>query len=112
MCGRESAGRHWYQATGCGHWTGGTERGGGVDAALLSGTNAEGVLGEAQADAALDAIVELDAVQFVEGLCGKGHVLELDEAHGSVLFGAKAESFVATLLGEHGFQLVLGRIDG
>ena len=78
----------------------------------LAGADAEGVFGEGEADAALDGVVERVAVELVEGLCGEGDVLELDEAHGAVLLGAEAEAFVAALLGKHGFELVFGRVDG
>ena len=37
--------------------------------------------------------------------------LKLDEAHGAILLSSEAQAFIATLLGEHCLQLILGRID-
>jgi hypothetical protein len=77
----------------------------------LAGADSEGVFGEAQSDAALDAVVQGVAVELMKSLGREGDVFELYEAHRAVLLGSEAQAFIAPLLGEHCLELVLGRVD-
>jgi len=69
------------------------------------------ILGEAESNAALYAIMQRKAVKVIQRLGGKGDIFKFDEAHGSILLGPETESLVSTLFGKHGLELVLGRID-
>lgn len=50
----------------------------------LTGADTKGILRETQANAGLDAVRQLVAIQLVERLARHGHLIELDEAHGPV----------------------------
>jgi len=55
--------------------------------------------------------MERMTIKFVQGFCGKRYVLEFNETHRTVLLRPEAQPFVATLLGKHGLELVLRRVD-
>jgi hypothetical protein len=52
------------------------------------------------------------AIEFVKSFGGKRHILKLYKTHGPVLLRPEAEPLVSSLLGKHGLQFLLGRVDG
>ena len=81
-----------------------------IPARILAGADAQWVFGETQTDTALDAVVERLAVEVMQSLGGKRNVLELNEAHGPILFGPETQPLISPLLGKHGFELLFRSI--
>lgn len=81
-----------------------------MNAAWLAVADAKGILGEAEPDAALDAVGELVAVEFGQAFGSKGDIFELDEADGPVGLLAEDHALVAALAGEEGLELVFGGV--
>lgn len=77
----------------------------------LARTNTKRILGEAQTDATLDAVMKRLAIELMQSLGRKRNILKLNETHVSVLLGPEAESLVTTLLREHGFELLFRGVD-
>ena len=50
-------------------------------------------------------------VKLIECFGCERYVLKFHKAHRPVLFSAETEPLVASLLGEHGLQFILGRVD-
>jgi hypothetical protein len=74
-------------------------------------SDSQWVLGEADTDTSLVAVVELYTVQFVKRMRCIGNVLILDETHGAVLLCAEAKSLEPSALGKQRLQLVLASVD-
>lgn len=74
---------------------------------VVRSADSKRVLGKAQSNAALGAVVERVAVKLLECLGGEANLLELNEAHGSLRLRSKTQSFVTTLFREDGFELLL-----
>lgn len=81
-----------------------------IHAVRLAGSNPKWVLRKAQPNATLDAIVQGMPVELIESFGCKRDVFKLHKTHGAVMLRPKAQSFVASLFGEHGLELILGRI--
>lgn len=64
------------------------------------GANTKRVLGEAQADAALDAVMQLPSIQLAQRLGGMANVFKLNKTHGPILLGSEAQPLVTPRSGE------------
>jgi hypothetical protein len=74
-------------------------------------TNSQGVFGEAEANAALGAVMEHVAVQIMEGLGGEGDILELNETHRTIGFGTETKALVSSLFRKGCLELFLRGIE-
>lgn len=100
------------KAVGCGRGHSADRRNVSMRSLRRSGANTKRVLGEAQADATLDAVVQTPSIQLAQCLGGMANVFKLDKAHGAVLLGSEAQPLVTPHRGEQGLELLLGRVDG
>lgn len=100
------------KAVGCGRGHSVDRRNVSMRSLRGSGANTKRVLGEAQADATLDAVVQTPSIQLAQCLGGMANVFKLNKAHGAVLLGSEAQPLVTPHGGEQGLELLLGRIDG
>jgi hypothetical protein len=85
----------------------------GTHPSMASGVapDSQWVLGEADTNTSLVAVVQLYTIQLVECMRCISNVLILDETHGTVLLCAEAKSLEPSAFGEQRLQLVLAGVD-
>jgi hypothetical protein len=67
-------------------------------AGLLARPHSKRVLGKAQSNSTLHAVMEWVTIKLVQGLGSKRGIFELNEAHGSILLRSEAQALVPALL--------------